>query len=401
MRVPEPPGHPGAISADAPVLLVTELFPPFKGGSAVLFDNVYSRLGQIPVTVVTDLAPGCPTDERRGRLRILRQPVAMADWALATPRGLAAYARATRSIRAAGVGRPALLHCGRALPEGLQALFATWPRTGRFLCWTHGEELIYARSSRELTLLMRWVHRRAGAVVANSHHTAGMLKDLDVDPTKIHVVHPGVDAAHFHPDVDGSLVRSALASQDEVLLLTVGRLQRRKGHDLVLRALALLRDHRPRIRYAILGKGEERGYLESIIQELSLQESVTFVIEKEGTDLSAYYAAADVFVMPNRVEAGDFEGFGIVFLEAAACGLPTIGGRTGGVPEAVEEERTGFLVGGESPQELADAIGRLARSPELRHQMGRAGRARVRECFTWDRAAANIAALHRALTRAS
>jgi phosphatidyl-myo-inositol dimannoside synthase len=396
-----PPSLPAAgLSVDAPVLLISELFPPFKGGSAVLFDNVYSRLGQIPVTVLTHLLPGSARDERRGNVHILRRPLAMSDWALFTREGLRAYARAVKLIRTSGVASCALLHCGRALPEGLQALFATW-RRGRFLCWTHGEELIYARASTELMVLLRWVHRRAAAVVANSRHTAQMLTDLGVDPKKIHVVHPGVDAACFHPDLDGSAVRSRLAGANEILLLTVGRLQRRKGHDLVLRALALLRDQTPRIRYAILGQGEERPYLESLVQELGLHDVVTFATESEGADLRAYYAAADVFVMPNRIEGGDFEGFGIVFLEASACGLPTIGGRSGGVPEAVEEGHTGLLVGGENAQELADAIGRLARSSELRQQMGRAGRTRVIEHFTWERAAAKISALHHTLTRSS
>jgi phosphatidyl-myo-inositol dimannoside synthase len=99
-------------------------------------------------------------------------------------------------------------------------------------------------------------------------------------------------------------------------------------------------------------------------------------------------------VLPTRVEAYDFEGFGLVFLEAAAAGKPSIGGRNGGVPEAVLEGETGLLVSGHDVEELAAAIGRLISSPELRQQMGQAGRARAVRDFTWERAAAQVSSIH-------
>src|SRR5262249_30186817 len=96
----------------------------------------------------------------------------------------------------------------------------------------------------------------------------------------------------------------------------------------------------------------------------------------------------------NRIDGGDIEGFGIVFLEAAAAGVPVIGGRTGGVPEALEEDVTGMLVSGTDHDELLSAISRLATSPALRRRMGDAGRRRVRQHFTWERAAAQVASIH-------
>ena len=102
--------------------------------------------------------------------------------------------------------------------------------------------------------------------------------------------------------------------------------------------------------------------------------------------------------MPNRAEGSDVEGFGIVFLEAAAAGRPTIGGSSGGVSEAVEDGVTGLLVSGTDAEELARAIHRLATSPELRHKMGTAGRERVLKGFTWERAALQVARLHQRLT---
>jgi phosphatidylinositol alpha-1,6-mannosyltransferase len=252
-------------------------------------------------------------------------------------------------------------------------------------------------TSRELRLLARDVHRHAAAILANSHHTASMLEAFGVDRTKIRVVHPGVDAERFTPSVDARALREKLVKPGELMLLSVGRLQRRKGHDMVVKALARLRHHTPSMRYVIVGAGEERGRLESLVRDLSLGDRVAFEGLADETMLPAYYAACDIFLMPNRVDGVDFEGFGIVFLEAAASSRPAIGGRSGGVVEAIEEGSSGLLVSGTDEDELAAAIARLASSDALRHEMGRAARGRVLTRFTWARAAADVANLHRLL----
>jgi phosphatidyl-myo-inositol dimannoside synthase len=245
---------------------------------------------------------------------------------------------------------------------------------------------------------MRHVHRRASAIVANSHNTARELRAFGVPSEAIVVIHPAVDAARFElPAVDRNL-RRRLAADDELLLLTVGRLQRRKGHDLVLRALAQLALDRPRVRYAIVGEGDERGALERLAGELQLGDLVTFVGEVSPEDLPGYYAAGDIFAHPNRVDGVDVEGFGMVFLEAAAAGLPTIGGATGGVPEAIVDGETGFLVSGTDVAELATTIRRLSNSLDLRRCLGNAGQMRVRRQFTWEQATARLAAVHEQLS---
>jgi phosphatidylinositol alpha-1,6-mannosyltransferase len=220
------------------------------------------------------------------------------------------------------------------------------------------------------------------------------LEAFGVRASKIIVVQPATDPERFSPAVDGSAWRRRLAPGGELLLLTVGRLQRRKGHDLVLRALASLLAEGLDLRYAIAGTGEERSRLESLAADLAVGARVTFLGAVPQDDLPSLYAACDVFVHPNRVEDGDFEGFGIVFLEAAATSKPTIGGRSGGVPESVEEGTTGLLVAGTDADALALALRRLASSAALRRQMGEAGRARVLSSFRWSRASSAIEAVH-------
>jgi phosphatidyl-myo-inositol dimannoside synthase len=378
-------------------VVLSQLFPPFVGGSAVLLHNIYSRLPGIDVAVLTDGATLPGTCEHHGDLRIFRQPIAARHWGISRLGALHHHLQVARHLRNVAVDRRSLVHCARALPEGLAAMFARLAGGPRYACWAHGEDLVTAQTSRELALLTKLVFRLSAAAFANSQNTAAILRALGVPAEKIHVVYPAVDAQRFNPNVDGSHARRRFAGPDDVMLLSVGRLQRRKGHDAAIEAMARLRDHTPNLRYVIAGDGEERQRLEQLVHQHALGDRVFFAGVVPERELSAFYAACDVFLLPNRIDDGDIEGFGIVFLEAAATGKPTIGGNSGGVPEAVEHEATGLLVDG-SPDAIAAAIRELAGSPSLRQAMGAAGRARVCSTFTWERAAEAVAQVHMRVT---
>jgi phosphatidylinositol alpha-1,6-mannosyltransferase len=391
----------------AAAILVSERFPPDVGGCPELLGNLYTRLaaGSTPVTVLTQRrSSGRPFDRpaatgTQETLRILAVDMKAPHWGVSGPRAFSRHARLFSRLLSECRAAPSVIHCGRALPEGLPALYAGRLTGVPYLCWTHGEELKYAATSRELRFLMQHVQRHAAAIVANSHNTAHELRAWGVPSESIAVIHPAVDAARFGtPGIDRAL-RRRFAADDEVLLLTVGRLQRRKGHDLVLRALAQVAVERPKVQYVIVGEGDERAVLERMVRELHLDERVTFVGEVSYDDLPRYYAAADVFVHPNRVDGADVEGFGIVFLEAAAAGLPTIGGATGGVPEAMADGETGFLVSGTDAGELLARIRLLCDSVDLRRKLGDAGRRRARLYFNWEAASARLAAVHEGLSR--
>lgn len=355
-------------------LLLTELYPPAVGGSAELLANVYGRFRQSPVTVWTD------------KIR---------HWGLLHPIGFSQHVRLAWRLRRAAARTKMVVHCGRALPEGLDAWLSRLGGGARYVCWTHGEELTYVGTSRELRWLLRQVHRHASVVVANSRNTADLLRAGGVPADRIEVVYPGVDVSRFRPDVPAAAaVRARLARPGEAVLLTVGRLQRRKGHDLALQAVAALRRASKNVRYIIAGDGEERARLEQLTRELAIADHVTFTGKVAVDELPALFAAADIFVHPNRVENGDFEGFGIVFLEAAAAGVPVIGGNSGGVPEAIAPGVTGLLVSGTDADELVGALTRLLADGEVRRAMGAAGRRRVETTFSWEQAAAKMEAIH-------
>ena len=387
-----------AAGADRGVVLVSELFPPDVGGTPSLFSNVYRRLGSTDLRVLTSVREAPALVSSDGPFAITRIPMAAPHWGITNLGSLRRYWRVIARMRVESARRATTFHCARALPEGLAALCATsLSGSSNYLCWTHGEELHYASSSRELSFLLARVHRGAAAIIANSRYTARELERIGVPQEKVRVVYPGVDVERFSRCQSAARIRSRYASPDDVLLLTVGRLQRRKGHDLAIAAVASLGQEIPRLKYLIVGEGEERSRLEKLVDQHGLCERVVFAGAVDDDALPAYYAAADVFLHPNRVDGGDVEGFGIVFLEAAAASKPVIGGGTGGVPEAVEQGVTGLLVTGTDVGELAEAVRVLARDPVRRREMGDAGRARVSRQFTWARAAAEVTAIQKAI----
>jgi phosphatidylinositol alpha-1,6-mannosyltransferase len=377
-------------------LLVSELFPPEVGGSAELLANVYGRLHDIPVTVLTHSNKEATSGSVA--CRVLREPIRTTHWGLLHPKGLYHHFRVARRIRQLSAPARTVVHCARGLPEGLDAYLASLMTRRHYICWAHGEEMTYARSSKELRALMALVYRHAAALFANSNNTSGMLESFGSVRSKITVVYPGVDVERFRPDAAGAAeLRAQWARPDELLLLTVGRLQRRKGHDLMLQAVSRLMHDGISVRYLIVGSGEESARLQRLVSDLGIGERVIFAGFVNAELLPAYYAAADVFVHPNRVEGNDFEGFGIVFLEAAAAGLPVIAGASGGAPEAVTKDVTGLLVSGTDVSELQATIRTLALAPDLRKQMGAAGRRRVARDFSWERAAGQVREVHRKL----
>jgi len=379
------------------LLLLTELFPPAIGGSAVLFHGIYSRLRDAHVRVLTERREPPSNSQPSGSFDIFPGAIATKRWGLCHPLALLHHLRVALQIRRLA-SRRSVIHCARALPEGVGAMLCRLLGGPRYVCWAHGEDLALADGSREYTWLTKLVYRHADAALANSRNTADMLANLGTPREKIRLVYPAVDPDRFHPGVDGSAIRARYAGRDDIMLLSVGRLQRRKGHDVAILAMASLRHELPRLRYVIAGDGDERPRLEQLVKDEGLGDRVFFAGAISDDELPAHYAACDIFLLPNRIDNGDVEGFGIVFLEAAASGKPVIAGNSGGVPEAVERDSTGLLVDGACVAEVAEAIRRLAFSEAERQRLGAAGRVRARDRFSWGSAADTVSHLQAQLT---
>lgn len=374
----------GPAATDAALLMITELFLPTKGGTAVMFEDDCRRLGGRSVHIVTAAVPrdaefdtGHPNSIHRLVLR--RRP-----WL--RPESLLLYARLLfKSLALAVSNRFAAVLAGRALPEGLIAWVIARLRGAMVVIYAHGEELTGWGRGRKFQA-MCFALRHADRVLANSDFTRHTLQTLiGVRADRIVMAYPTVDPERFRPGLPCDDLRERIGLRaDQRLVLSVGRLQRRKGFDQVVRALPGLVQRGIDVHYAIVGIGEDWDYLQDLAGELRVRSRLHLLGHVEPADLPRWYSACDLFAMPNRDIEGDTEGFGIVYLEASACGKPSLAGNTGGTGSAVEHGANGYRVDGEDVRAVEDALARLLTDPQEAARLGVAGRQRIIDRFTPD-----------------
>jgi glycosyltransferase involved in cell wall biosynthesis len=305
------------------------------------------------------------------------------------PESLLIYVRLlVRSVRLAFTNRFAGVFAGRALPEGLVAWAVGRLRRTKVLIYAHGEELTGWGRGRKFQA-MCFALRRADHVLANSDFTRDTLISLiGVHPERIVMTYPTVDVDRYRPGFAFDDLRAGIGlAPKQLLVLSVGRLQRRKGFDQVVRAMPGLVARGIDAHYAIIGIGDDRDHLLELAREHGVADRVHLLGHVDPDDLPRWYNACDLFVMPNRDIAGDTEGFGLVFMEANACGKPVIAGLAGGTGSAVEDGLNGLRIDGESVDAVEDAIARLLTHPEEAHRLGETGRRRTVSRFTSDQRA--------------
>jgi phosphatidylinositol alpha-1,6-mannosyltransferase len=372
-----------AIDPNAPVprsLLLTENFPPRHGGTCRWFWELYSRLPE-RARVAAAALPGAGAFDRDHPAAVVRLPLDFPSWALIGRAGWRRYRRAAAAVQRELLRAPArAVHAARLLPEGWLAR-----RTGLpFACYVHGEELVAIASSRQFRWMARRVLARRPVLIANSSNTARLLAARHgVAPDTVEILHPGVDAQRFRPAPQDPAARAALGWSQGPVVLTVARLQERKGHDRMLAALPALLARQPRLLWAVIGDGSRHVGLRSEVAAKGLDAHVRFHGEIDDRALVRAYQQCDLFVLPNREAAGDFEGFGMVLLEAQACGRAVVAGASGGTGEAMRDGETGLRVDADDPAQIAAAIRSLLDDPERLRAMGQAAR-RFAERFDWE-----------------
>ncbi len=364
-------------------LVITELFLPTKGGTAVWFSEVYPRLGGKGIHIVTAEVPGAAEVDALHPNSVHRVKLERVPWL--KPESLGMYLRLfARAWRLARSHRFEAVHAGRALPEGLVAWAVA--RLARLPCviYAHGEELTtWGRGAKYKT--MRYALRHADRVIANSDYTREVLIGMGVAPPRITLINPGVDVERFRPALPAADLRAGLGLEPrQQLILSVGRMQRRKGFDHVLAALPALLERGHDVHYALIGIGELLDELKAQARALGIAERTHFLGHVSPEDLPRWYNACDLFVMANREVDGDTEGFGMVFLEAGACGKPCIAGKAGGTGSAVEDNVTGLRVDGASVAEITTALARLLSDEAFARAMGEAAHARAVQRHSWQ-----------------
>ena len=366
-------------------LLLSEIFPPKTGGSGRWFWEIYRRLPRESVVVAAGEDVRQEEFDASHDLRVERLPLTLDTWGVASFRAAKGYWRAVRAVRKLiRRDRPSVIHAGRCLPEGVMSMALKLLTGIPYVCYVHGEDVNTAWSSRELTFLVRRVLMRADYCIANSRNTAALLtSDWGLPESRVKVLHPGVDTSQFAPESRCAETRRTLGWHDRPVVMTVGRLQRRKGQDMLIRALPKLHEVIPDVLYCIIGDGDERNNLVQLANKCGVVDSVQFRGETTDEELAACYRQCDLFALPNREIDGDIEGFGMVLLEAQACGRPVLAGDSGGTIETMRPGETGRIVDCTNPHSLGDALIELLSDNRRLDEMGRLARHWVTEHFDW------------------
>jgi len=265
------------------------------------------------------------------------------------------------------------------LPLGAAAWLAKFVTRKFYIVIVHGMDVSLIKSSVHKKWLAGLILRGAKVVIANSQALADEVRrDFGVNETI--VVYPGVRKINPQLDADRRLIEDNCFN-----ILTVSRLVVRKGHFRVLQALAKIKNQIPNLQYRIVGDGPMKEELQKIVVDLGLDSIVKFDGLLGDSELAKAYEQADLFVMPTVVDPIDREGFGMVYLEAAVYGVPSIATRQLGVDEAILDGQTGILIDDGDIETLAATILALSHDPEKLKRLGEAARKRTLEEFTSEK----------------
>jgi phosphatidyl-myo-inositol dimannoside synthase len=356
-------------------LVVTNDFPPRIGGVQQYVWNLVRNLPAERVAVIAPNWPGWREHDQGLPFPVHRWP---ARFLWPTPE----LVRRVRSVVREHGADVVLFGHGYPLPLMAPDLATAGIPS---VVLTHGAEVWLARTPA-VSASMRWSLGHARTVTAVSRWTARALERILPSEVPRVLLHPAVDPVRFSPKADGEAIRARHGLDGRAVVLCVSRLVPRKGQDVLIAGMAYVRELVPDAVLVLAGDGPYRGKLEELAA-LAPAGSVVFAGAVSDEDLPAHYASCDLFAMPCRSRWGglEVEGFGIVFLEAAAAGKTVVAGRSGGAEEAVEDEATGLLVEGAEHKAVALAVARLLRDPGALARMGSAGRERVEREFIWSR----------------
>ena len=348
-------------------LLLTENFPPKEGGSGRWFWELYSRLPNDKVLIVANDTPEGREFDKTHELDIVRIELESTEWGLASTKGLGFYWETIRKvlklIKEYGIEE---VHCGRVIPEGVIARALKLLAGARYNCFVHGEDVETAATSREHSLLVKNVCKNASMLICNSENTANIVRKLGFDSgSKCEVLHPGVDTSRFEVAAPDTSFRQKMGWSGKRVLLTVGRLQRRKGQDFLIKSMPTLLNEFPDLFYAVVGRGECYDELISLVDQHKLHDNVCVYPDMDDEALIKCYQQCDIFILPNRTIGNDIEGFGMVLVEAQVCGKPVIAGDSGGTRETMNIGKTGHIIDCSSTENLLNGLSPILRNPEI------------------------------------
>jgi phosphatidylinositol alpha-1,6-mannosyltransferase len=381
-------------------LLFTSDFPPMGGGMARVMAALAHGYPHGTLTVSTGTMAGSADVDALLPQRVDRIPVPVDR--LRTVFGLLAWSR--RAVMLARDPAVRFAWCDTIRPAGYAAHWAFRRARLPYGIMVVGNDLLTLRTRIARRAFKRRVMQsilgRAAVFVANSEWTAeqcrSLLHKLDLESTivRVRVVPLGTDPVHWHTDAAAGVdFRRRRGLPDGRWLVTVARLVDYKGVDTGLQLVARLRDDYPDLHYAVIGRGPHEATLRALAAGLGVADRVHLLTDVSDAELPAAYSIGAIYLGLTRETPLDVEGFGISFAEAAACGLPVIGARSGGIPDAVADGETGMLVDPVDLPGIEATVRQLLDDATLARRMGAAGCDRVERYLNWDRVVAEMRAI--------
>ncbi len=363
------------------IVILAADFPPIEGGISIYLQTLARLLSPDEVVIISLPAPGSSIFDKKQDYRIIRLPIPE-QWGPKSRfyKFLAPFYYCSL-IKEANVD---FIICGQLhhsllIPAWLSQKFKGIP----YGVIAHGTDIssIHANLNKEF---IKALFRSVQAVFANSRKTAEFVLNTGIQAELIHVINPMVDTNMQFGNLSTNKIRMAFSLEGKKCILTVCRLVKRKGVDIVIRAIPEILNKVPESHYLIVGSGPYEIELKKLTQSLGLESHITFTGYVAHEDLYPYYAMCDVFAMISRDLPSNpgMEGFGLVYLEANLFGKPVVAGRSGGVADAVIDGQTGLMVDPENPSETADAVIKLLSDKSLAYRLGEAGRLRVHNDFS-------------------
>jgi phosphatidyl-myo-inositol dimannoside synthase len=371
------------------VLLVSNDFPPRRGGIQSYLQELVGHLVAAGAHTLTVYAPnwkGAAEFDREAAYEVVRHPGSLM---LPVP---SVAGRMRQLIDSHHVDT---VWFGAAAPLALMAPLARDAGAGRVVASTHGHEVGWSMLPVARTALRR-IGTGTDVVTYVSSYTRGRFASAFGPSAALEHVPPGVDTDRFAPDeVARAELRARYRLGKRPVVVCVSRLVPRKGQDMLIRAMPSIRQRVPGAALVIVGGGPYRTSLCRLAQRFGVAEHVVFTDDVPADELPAHHALADVFAMPCRTRGGgmDVEGFGIVYLEASATGVPVVAGRSGGAPETVRDGETGVVVDGWDVGAIGASVADLLADPGRAARMGEAGRRWVLDNWQWSTKARRLAEL--------
>lgn len=367
------------------LILVTQDFPPDVGGTQTYAFELATWLAAHcdDFAVLAPLIPGCHTIDAQLPYDVIRVPASYNTLGLKAGPILTRLANERDFDTTFHVQWQTLVSSAYAISRSpIQHVYVA----------AHGRELLLQPLPLLKGLYNKYRKRLLGIAdlaFPVSRYTSELLKGLGVSADRIHVIPNGVNSERFVPGASDEL-NVQLGINERPVILTVCRLVQRKGIDAVLRALPTVIEAVPDVLYVVGGRGPDQERLEKLSNDLGVSDHVLFAGYISDEDLPAYYNLCDVFTMPAHHHPPDVEGFGLVFLEAGASGKACIGSTAGGIPDAIDDGKTGFLISPGDATHLSEKLIYLLKNPDAAAELGTQARLRATTEATWDSRASSM-----------